>query len=435
MDRRSDADNFVAIVLAAGRGKRMGGVRPKVLQPVCGKPVIDHVLDTLSGIPSLERAVVVCGHGSESLRFHLRDRVGVTFAEQAVLDGSGGALAVCEPSLRELGMPTYVLVVCGDAPLQRAPTLSELVRVGTESGVEAAVLVAEPEDASGYGRVVLDANGGVRAIVEHADASDEQRRIKTINAGSYLFQTRALWRALSALSTDNAQAERYLPDVINAWVEQGRDVRAVAAGDAREALGINTPKQLGQAARVLGARYIDELLGRGVEIPSPEHVVIEADVAVGAGSRIEPFTILRRGVRIGDNCVVGPFAHISSSTVLDDSVQIGNFVEVKRSRIGPGTKAKHLAYIGDGDIGARTNIGAGTVFCNYDGKNKHRCVVGDGVSLGSGTLLVAPVEAESGSRTGAGAVVTSGERLRRGETWAGVPARPISVTRRGAQAC
>ena len=250
----------------------------------------------------------------------------------------------------------------------------------------------------------------------------------------YAFRAETLWPALARVKPENEAGEYYLTDVVRILLGDGKRVATVTAPH-EEIEGVNDRRQLAEAAAIVRARLLDALMrDSGVTVMDPATTHVEVDVEVGRDTIVEPFTVIRRGAKIGAGCHVGPFAHISDGAILEDGAEIGNFVEVKRSRIGKKAKAKHLAYIGDGDVGERANIGAGTIFCNYDGKNKSKTKIGERAFIGSGSLLVAPVEIGAGATTGAGAVVTRGKLVPPGEVWAGVPARPISKSGNGAAA-
>jgi bifunctional UDP-N-acetylglucosamine pyrophosphorylase/glucosamine-1-phosphate N-acetyltransferase len=414
-----------ALVLAAGQGTRMRTERPKVLQPLLGKPLVEHVLDALLSAGVTGPIVVVVPAGDERVQAALQGREGLRFAVQERPDGTGGATLAGRAALESAGMPDTLIVACGDAPLVRADTFRQLMARHQAAEAAATVLTARVPDPAGYGRIVRSGDGErVARIVEERDARPSERSIDEINSGTFAFATDGLFDLLADLPVQAHKGERYLTDAAQRQVAAGRTVAAELAGDWREVLGVNTIAQLAEAGAILRRRRVEELMAAGVEVPAPELVWVEADVSVGAGARLEPFTVLRRGTKVGPGCVVGPFAHLGPGAVLEERSEIGNFVEVKRTTVGAGAKAKHLAYLGDGSIGRGANIGAGAVFCNYDGKAKHQTVIGDGAFVGSGTMLVAPVEVEAGGGTGAGAVVTRGVTIPAGETWVGVPARP-----------
>lgn len=420
------------IILAAGEGKRMKSALPKVLQPIAGRPMLAHVIEAARTLAPAGIHVVY-GHGGDQVQAAFADQADLQWAHQAQQLGTGHAVAQAMPQVPDAAS---VLVLYGDVPLTRPETLQRLLAA---SG-RVAVLVAEPEDPSGYGRVLRDAEGRVAAIVEHKDASDEQRRIRTINTGIIAAESTALRRWLSALSNHNAQGEYYLTDIFASAAGEFSPAEMVLVADPIEAEGANDPWQLSQlerayqlrAARALctqGARVLDPSrfdqrgtvkVGRDVEIDVD--VILEGEIELGDGVRIGPFTRLKDvrlgagtlvrahcdldGVICGDAAQIGPYARLRPGTVLADGVHVGNFVETKKITLGLGSKANHLTYLGDAVIGAGVNIGAGTITCNYDGVNKFTTTIEDGVFVGSNSSLVAPVTLGRNATIGAGSVIT-----------------------------
>jgi bifunctional UDP-N-acetylglucosamine pyrophosphorylase/glucosamine-1-phosphate N-acetyltransferase len=416
-----------AVVLAAGQGKRMHSPLPKVLHKALGAPILRYPLDALDAA-GVARKIVVTGVGRADVEKAFAGRAGVEFVPQEEQRGTAHAVLCAKEALGSFR--GTLLVLAGDAPLVRAETIRGLLETHARREATATVLTGIVEDPRGYGRVVRaagspDAEGLVAAIVEERDATPAERAIHEINAGAYAFDAEALFRVLPRVAPTNAQGEFYLTDVVRLLVEEGGRVAARVAEDPTEALGVNRRAELAQAAAVLLERVLERHMDAGVTIVAPHLTWIEVDVEIGPDTVIEPFTTIRRGARIGTGCKVGPFAHLSDGAVLEDGAEIGNFVEVKRTRMGPKAKAKHLAYLGDGVVGAAANIGAGTIFANYDGKAKHKTLVGERAFIGSGSVLVAPVEVGPRAVTGAGAIVTRGKRVPDGETWVGVPAKPL----------
>jgi bifunctional UDP-N-acetylglucosamine pyrophosphorylase/glucosamine-1-phosphate N-acetyltransferase len=415
------------IVLAAGQGTRMKTGWAKVMAPLCGRPLIAWVLDQALALEP-RRVLVVVGYRADEVRKAVEKHPAGGATIECVLQdeqrGTGHAVQCCLPQLADARGP--VVLLYGDMPLLATESLKALceTQVGTANGM--ALLTARPRDPRGFGRIVRGAGGAVQRIVEEKDADAATRAIDEVNLGVYCFDAALLRDALPKLQPNNAQRELYVTDVVASFVAAGRVARAVEVADEREAIGINTLKHLAEARTALQERILDEHLARGVYIEDPSTTVIDHGVKIGAATTIEPCTVIRAGAVIGERCHVGPFAHIGPDTTLDDGAEIGNFVETKRSRIGAKTKAKHLAYIGDGRIGARCNIGAGTIFANYDGKTKSITTVHDGAFVGSGSVLVAPCEIGAGAYTGAGAVVTRNSRVEPGAVWVGVPARPLA---------
>jgi len=420
------------IILAAGEGKRMKSALPKVLQPIAGRPMLAHVIDTARQLRP-EAIHIVYGHGGEQVRSQFGGQPDLQWSEQAQRLGTGHAVEQAMPQVPDAA---NVLVLYGDVPLIRAETLQRLLAAPGRL----AVLVAEPADPSGYGRIVRDAEGRVAAIVEHKDADDEQRRIRVVNTGIIAAESTALRRWLSQLSPDNAQGEYYLTDVFASAAAEFSPAEMVLVADAQEAEGANDPWQLAQLERAWQLRAAKALCLQGAHLADPARVdqrgtvkvgldvridvdvVFEGEVELGDGVVIGPFTRLR-DVRLGAGTLVrahcdldgvvaegaaqiGPYARLRPGTVLADGVHVGNFVETKKARIGVGSKANHLTYLGDAEIGAGVNVGAGTITCNYDGVNKWVTRIGDGAFIGSNSALVAPIEIGANATVGAGSVLT-----------------------------
>ncbi|WHL19291.1 bifunctional UDP-N-acetylglucosamine diphosphorylase/glucosamine-1-phosphate N-acetyltransferase GlmU [Stenotrophomonas acidaminiphila] len=420
------------IILAAGAGKRMKSALPKVLQPVAGRPMLAHVIETARQLQPAG-IHVVHGHGGEAVRAAFAGQDDLAWAEQVQQLGTGHAVLQAMPAVPDTAQ---VLVLYGDVPLIRADTLRALLH----DAPRLAVLVAELEDPSGYGRVVRDAEGKVAAIVEQKDADDEHKRIRTVNTGIITAESTALRRWLSGLSNANAQGEYYLTDVFAAAAAEYTPALLVHVADPQEAEGANDPWQLAQlerawqlrAARALceqGVRLLDPArldqrgtvkAGRDVQIDA--NVVLEGEVELGDGVTIGAFVRLKdvrlgAGTQVRPHCdlegvvsegaaQIGPFARLRPGTVLADGVHVGNFVETKNATLGKGSKANHLTYLGDAVIGSGSNIGAGTITCNYDGVNKFQTRIGDRVFVGSNSALVAPVSLGDGATIAAGSVVT-----------------------------
>jgi bifunctional UDP-N-acetylglucosamine pyrophosphorylase/glucosamine-1-phosphate N-acetyltransferase len=422
------------VVLAAGQGKRMHSALPKVLQPLAGRPLLEHVLATAR---SLNPAAihVVYGHGGDLVRAAFEAQADLKWVHQAEQLGTGHAVMQAMPAIPD---EHTVLVLCGDVPLVGTAVVQELLRESAHGDL--ALLTALVPDPTGYGRVLRNDQGEVRRIVEHKDANDVERRINEINTGLIAFNAGSLRRALSKLTNDNAQREYYLTDVISFAIADGKRVRGIVAESANDVLGINDRAQLATAERTLQRRIAADLMSRGVTLADPERldvrgevvvgrdvfidvgVVLEGKVTLGDRARIGPYCVLAdstlgadaqvhphsvlRGAAVGDDCEIGPFARLRPGTVLSGHVKVGNFVEVKNAQFAPHSKANHLTYVGDATVGADVNIGAGTITCNYDGANKHRTVIGDKAFIGSGSMLVAPVEIGAGATIGAGSTIT-----------------------------
>ena len=411
-------------ILAAGKSTRFLSSGPKVLQPVCGRPLLGWVLDQARALEP-ERIVVVVGHKGDEVRERIQAEAEggpeIVFVTQTEQKGTGHAVQVAFEHFADAPGPAVVLY--GDMPLLRADSLRELVT--SFEAHRAAAVTAVAERPRGFGRILRGEDGAFRGIVEEKDATEEQRRIREVNVGVYAFAREDLAELLPGLRADNAQGELYLTDLLGAVIERGGSVGTVTLEDEAEGIGINTLEHLTEARRALQERILLGHMENGVLIEDPATTYIDAGVEIGPGTRILPCTVIRGGVRIGAGCEVGPFTHLRKGTVLEDGAEVGNFTESKNSTIGAGTKAKHLSYLGDADIGAGANVGAGTIFANYDGKAKHRTVVGDRAFIGSGTTIVAPNTLGEGSTTGAGCVVTRSAEVGPGETWVGIPARRL----------
>jgi bifunctional UDP-N-acetylglucosamine pyrophosphorylase/glucosamine-1-phosphate N-acetyltransferase len=448
-----------AIVLAAGEGTRMRSRTPKVLHTLCGRPMLLHVVESLSALP-LDRVVIVVGRESDEVRTTipplLSTSMPVEFVEQTVARGTGDAVSVALTAAHfdDPDRDDDVIVLAGDQPLLLPETLAGLARVQREEDAAAAVLTAMLDDPTGLGRVVRDADERVARIVEDADATPEELDLHEINTSIYCFKRNLLAPALRRITPTNAQGEYYLTDAIEVLRSAGHRVVASIADDPDEALGVNDHAQLASAEAVLRERINLRWMRAGVSIVDPARTYVDATVELGADVRLLPGTLLEgatalgpgcvvgpdarivdttvgadtviqssvvRNAEIGDRCQIGPFAHLRPGTKLADDVHIGDFVETKNAELGEGAKANHLAYLGDVTIGAGSNIGAGTVFANYDGANKHHTTLGDRVFTGSNSTIVAPVKVGDDATIAAGAVVTSD--VPPGALVRGVPAR------------
>ena len=411
-------NDFAAIILAAGKGVRMKSELPKVLHSVLGRPMLEIVCESAAAVAKHGVCVVV-GHGADAVRQALGPQY--LYALQAQQLGTGHAVRQALPAFPAL--PQHIMVLCGDTPLLRPQTLAALRDFYLESGADCTVMTAVLADGGSYGRVIRDRRGRVKEIVEAKDATAAQAAVREINSGVYCFHAGLLQRCLAGLQPNNAQGEYYLTDVVAAICSFGGLVNAYVCPDAEEISGVNDRVQLAAVSRILRQRKNEALMRAGVTMIDPDTVYIDADVEVGPDTVLEPQVYLHGSTRIGahchigpgvkivdseigDNCDVGPFAYLRPGTVLCDRVKAGHFVELKKSRVGTGSKVPHLSYIGDAEIGERTNIGCGTITCNYDGKNKHRTVIGNDVFVGSNTNFVAPVEIGDNAFIAAGSTVT-----------------------------
>ena len=433
----TDARLAAVVVLAAGEGTRMkSATTPKVLHPLLGRTMLGHVVHAARGLDP-EHLVVVVGHAREQVTAHLAD---VDPAAQAVVqeqqNGTGHAVRVALAALPEL--TGIVVVVPGDAPLLTTETLAALVGVHELTGAATTLLTAELDDPTGYGRVVRQ-GGSVAAVVEHKDADDATRALREVATSVYAFDAAALGESLRSLTTDNAQGEEYLTDVVGLHKQTGRTVTAHVATDAGETMGVNDRVQLSEARRLLRDRLVERHQRAGVTVVDPLTTWIDVEVELAADVVVEPGCQLRGRTRVaaeavvgpdttlvdcevgegavvlrshclgavvGAGAAVGPFTYLRPGTRLGVDSKAGAFVEIKASEVGDRSKVPHLSYVGDATIGTGSNVGAATVFVNYDGQDKHRTTVGDDVRIGSDTMLVAPVTVGDGAYTAAGSVIT-----------------------------
>lgn len=424
LPRRGLPMKVAAVVLAAGKGTRMVSDRPKVLQEICGKPLLYYTLKALKELGGLEKIYVVVGHERDKVKDAFKDEK-VAWVNQDQLKGSGHALDMTRSFLK--GFDGLILVLCGDTPLMSAGLLRDLIQAHLDLPKTAAtILTCELDNPAAYGRMVRDRKGNVTGIVEAKEATGKQKKIKEINSGTYVFSN-AVFGALDKVKPNSVNGEYYLTKVIDILAREGKKIKGFLAENPAECLGVNTQSELNTAGAIMRQRIINDFIKGGVTIVAPENTYIEEGVAIGRDTLIYPFTVIHSNVIIGAGCEVGPFSHLRSGTILEDGAEIGNFTEAKKTRLGRHSKAKHLSYLGDAIIGDNVNIGAGTIMANYDGVRKEQTVIEDGASTGSGTILVAPVKMGQNSKTGAGAVVTKGRNVANGETVVGVPARVLSA--------
>ena len=429
--------NMTVVILAAGLGTRMRSKRAKVLHRAGGLTLVEHVVSVATAVAPPECITAVTGHQAEEVESVL-EPYGIGFVRQAGQKGTGHALAACKERLENFD--GLLMVLYGDTPLLSPVTLQRLRDLQNSSGTAATLITTTLEDPSGYGRVILNTQGDVTAIVEEKAATADQKSIQVINSGIYCFQAPLLWKHIGELRPNPVSGELYLTDMAEILTRHGHRVGALHIGDPDELLGINTRIELADADRVLRERKCRELMLAGVTIERPETVTIDMHVEVGADTVVEPFARLLGSTAIGEDCRVGAGAILESSTLADRVVvapytlvansrietgaqvgpfarlrmdahvepdaRVGNFVELKNAHLGKGAKSQHLAYLGDSEIGAGSNIGAGTITCNYDGQRKHRTTIGERAFIGSNSTLVAPVEIGSDSYVGAGSVIT-----------------------------
>ena len=407
-----------ALVLAAGKGTRMWSDLPKVLHEIFSRPLLDYPLETLRQL-GIKHPIVVVGWGREQVLAHLNGNA------QAVVQspqwGTGHAVQVARS---KINLRESILIWPADMTLLEKSTIQKLIQEHRRSRAAVTILSSFMIHPTGYGRIVRR-GGRVVDIREELDASPSEKRINEINTGIYLFEPKPLLGALKKIRPTNQKKEYYLTDTVRLIDEAGGLVQAFPYASPGEAQGINSQADLARAFKTLNQQTIKKLQIQGVTIVFPEQTFIAPDVRIGAGSVIHPWTYIEGKVRIGRQCQIGPFAKIRSGTVLGDQVVIGSFVEVVRSKIGNKVFAKHLSYLGDAVVGDQTNIGAGTITANYDGKKKNKTRIGKKALIGVDTVLIAPVRIGDHAKTGAGAVLKKGTRVGKGETFVGVPARSL----------
>ena len=447
-----------AVVLAAGQGTRMRSRLPKVLHPLAGRTMLDHVLGALTDA-GVEQRVVVVGHGAEQVEAALDGRV--TTVRQEPQKGTADAVRVALERIPAEAQ--QVLVAMGDAPLVPASMFEELLRAQAAGGACIALLAARPADPTGYGRIVRDASGTVSGIVEEQDADPETRKLDEVNAGTWAFDAGWLRANIGAVPASDS-GEHYLTDLVAVAVAAGGQVAVVSAARPELAMGINDRSGLAAAERIMRGEIADRHMRNGVTIVDPSSTFIDAGVEIGEDARIEPWTVLSGATTIAGEAVIGPgsqvidsqvgarttiwssvvesstvaeevqigpYSHIRPGCEIGPRCRIGNFAELKKTRVGADTQIHHFSYLGDAELGAGVNIGAGAITANFDGTEKHRTVIGDGAFIGVDTMLRAPVSIGPGARTGAGAVVT--RDVPAGETVVGMPARRIGTRRRNPQ--
>ncbi len=423
-----------AVVLAAGKGTRMKSRLYKVLHPVGGKPMVQHVVDQIKEV-QVDQIVTVIGHGAEKVKDQLGAEVNYVLQEEQL--GTGHAVMQTEDLLGDLEGTT--LVVCGDTPLISAETMEALLKHHEKENAKVTLLTAHAEDPFGYGRVIRKEDGTVSKIVEHKDATIHEQAVQEINTGTYCFDNKTLFEALKQVTNDNVQGEYYLPDVIEIVKEQNETVAAYQTPAFEETIGVNDRVALSEAERLMKKRINTKHMKNGVTIIDPQQTYITSDVKIGPDTVIYPGTVLSGTTVIGEECIIGPnteikdsqignettikqsvvhdsevgdkvsigpFAHIRPQSQLGNEIKIGNFVEVKKSKMDHGSKASHLSYIGDAEIGKEVNLGCGSITVNYDGQNKHLTKVEDGAFIGCNSNLIAPVTVGENAYVAAGSTIT-----------------------------
>jgi bifunctional UDP-N-acetylglucosamine pyrophosphorylase/glucosamine-1-phosphate N-acetyltransferase len=424
------------VILAAGQGTRMKSALPKVLHPIAGRSMIEHVLNVANAVAPVTTTLIV-GHQAETIKERLRNRVRLDFVVQEPQLGTAHALQQAEPILA--GRTGTVVLLSGDVPLLRPSTLERLLAAHLNARAAATVVTANVERPYGYGRIVR-ANGRIARIVEERDASPAERQVREINSGIYAFDLAPLFDALRSIAAANAQGEYYLTDLIGVYRRRRRPVETLLVDDPWEVRGVNSRTELAELSAVMRQKKNEELMAAGVTLIDPATTYIDPDVRVGPDTVIHPGVVIQGqttigaacevhayvhiadteladrvtiqsfchivGARVAEGATIGPFAHLRPETEVGQHAKIGNFVELKKTSLGAGSKANHLAYLGDATIGPNVNIGAGTITCNYDGERKHQTVIEEGAFIGSDSQLVAPVRVGKGAYVAAGSSIT-----------------------------
>jgi bifunctional UDP-N-acetylglucosamine pyrophosphorylase/glucosamine-1-phosphate N-acetyltransferase len=393
----------VAIILAAGVGKRMNTQIAKVLHEVCGRPMLAYVLDACREV-GLAKIYVVVGFSTNEVKEQFSDANDIVWIQQKEQLGTAHAVMCCKEHLKDFRGET--LILCGDGPLIRSQTLKTLIEKH-EAGQSAATLAtAVLDDPSGYGRIIRDKYGNIQGIVEDSDCTKEQLAVTEVNPSYYLFNNQILFEALEKVKPDNVKKEYYLTDAVSGIIATGHRVMAVTAVRPEEAMGVNSREQLSSASKIMQRRVQRKLMENGVTIVDPDTTWIDARTQIGRDTVIEPFTYIHGQVTIGDNCRIGPFAYLRHGTVLKNDVVLGVYTEIKNSTLAEGVRARHHSYIGDATVGQNVNIGAGSITANFDGKKVNQTIIGNNSHIGSGAILVAPIELKEGSHVDAGTVVS-----------------------------
>ena len=395
-------NSVVAIVLAAGKGTRMKSDKSKLVHKIYGKELVKRVVETAqkSGVDEI---ITVVGYKKEQVQLVLGDSV--KYAYQDEMLGTGHAVLQAENYLKDKS--GKVVVLCGDVPILRTETVKNLIEKSIQNKEYATVLTAIYNNPTGYGRIVRDIGGNIKSIVEEKDATEEEKKIQEINSGIYCFDIQELLKALKKIEPNNAQQEYYLTDVVRIMNEKGLKTGAVIVEDNTEILGVNDKMQLELLTKVLKLRINQYQMKNGVTIEDIDNTYIYDDVEIGTDTVIHPNTTIKNDVIIGKDCEIGPNSYIREGCRLADKVKVGSFVELKKAIVGEGTKIPHLSYMGDCEIGAKTNIGCGTITCNYDGFNKSKTIIGNNCFIGSNVNLVAPVTLGENSFVAAGSTITN----------------------------
>ncbi len=394
----------VAIILAAGVSSRMNTVLPKVLHEVCGREMLAYVLDSCRQA-DVKKIYVVIGYGAEQVKERFCDSDDIVWVVQEEQKGTAHAVLCCKEHLADFDGQT--LILCGDGPLIRFETLDVIIKKHEAEKPAATLATAVLDNPAGYGRIARDAYGNIQGIVEDSDCSPAQLEIKEVNPSYYLFNNKILFDALSKIRPDtNVKNEYYLTDALAIVIAEGRKVIAITAVRPEEAMGVNSRAQLSEASKIMQNRIQQKLMNNGVTIVDPDNTWIDSRAQIGQDTQIEPFTYIHGEAKIGRDCRIGPFAYLRGETILEDGVVLGVFTEVKNSILGKDVRARHHSYLGDATIGDNVNIGAGTITANYDGQNINKTKIGNDCHIGSGTIMIAPLDLKDGSHVNPGMVIS-----------------------------
>jgi bifunctional UDP-N-acetylglucosamine pyrophosphorylase/glucosamine-1-phosphate N-acetyltransferase len=416
----------VAVILAAGQGKRMKSDKPKVLHEVCGQSMIRHVVTAAFGA-GVSDVVVIVGQGAEEVQANLNGVANVHFALQESQRGTGDAVKSAKNVLKGYVGPVMVLV--GDEPCLRSGPLEELLVRQRSENLDCLMGTSIVPDPSGYGRILRDTTGKFLRIIEQKDCSPEQAAIREVNPSCYVFMAPLLWEALEEVRPNNAQGEYYLTDVPEIISRRGLKVQAIATLEPDDIIGINTRQHLAEAHTIMTRRILNRLMDEGVTIFDPSSTFVDSRAVIGADTVIYPFSVIDGEVTVGRNCRIGPFALLRHGTVLEDGGEVGAIVDVVRSTLGAGTLVRHLAYLGDSLVGQKVTVGAGAITANFDGRQKQQTTIGNHVTVGAGSVMIAPTSIGDRSKIGAGAVVTPTRPVPPDTTVVGVPAQPVAKSK------
>ena len=410
-----------SLIMAAGMSTRMKSARSKVLHEVCGKAILSYVLDACRGA-GIHDQIIICGAMREQVQAAYADATDISWVVQEPQLGTGHAVLIAQEAL--LGFEGDVVVIVGDAAMIRAETVRTLLETHRRENAAVTLITAILDDPKWFGRIIRDASGNLLRIVEAKECTPAEYAIKEVNPSYYAFRWPALEKVLPRITNNNAKKEYYLTDAVGLLIEAGEKAIAIAAAQPEEVEAVNSRKDLAYVSTLMRQRILDAHMTAGVTLIDPATTYIDCNVTIGQDSVIGPCTVIHGPSQIGRNCRVGPLAHLRPNTVLADGAEVGAFVETKNAHLGAEVCVRHLAYLGDIDVGPRTNVGCGTITANSDGRQKYPSTVGADAFLGAGTILVAPTSVGDRGRTGAGAVVTRTHPVPPGETFVGVPARP-----------